>query len=329
MKAHRCCNMKDMYNPQRPILETLTRDMSTMRVRDILPGEKVDSVWDDIKQSRSVSLDIYEQRESENPWGESYFYNEADAAEDIILFPEEMSTGHAKSVYKAGDSAIDKFMRKGPDFDRFVMDLETDEEFDDTSSSEVEDDYLITDQPDIATSHEDGDHRLVTYHSAQGEPKSLPLEAAYAILCQDALSTPHTSSSNSESGEETSVEERGAKGAGRMQETELETLHSVLTDDQKQELAVLKNWKSPQQYGSIPEKDWISFLDREKSKGELGAIGNAIPFQKSRRKCENLHTIISPLLRGKSGLFTTACCAAKGRGTPIQILSTLRTLNTC
>ena len=285
MKAHRCCNMKDMYNPQRPVLETLTRDMSTMRVRDILPGEQVDSVWDDITQSRSVSLDIYEQRESENPWGESYFYNEADAAEDIILFPEEMSTGHAKSVYKAGNSAIDKFMRKGPDFDRFVMDLETDEEFDDTSSSEIEESHLIADKPDNATSHEDGGHRLVTNNSSQGEPEPLPVEAAYAILCQDALSTPYTSSSNSESGEETSVEERGAKRAGRMQETELETLRSVLTDDQKQQLAILKNWKSPQQYGSIPEKDWMSFLDREKSKGELGAIGDAVHFKKSR-PCE-------------------------------------------
>ena len=71
-----------------------------------------------------------------------------------------------------------------------------------------------------------------------------------------------------------------------MQETELETLRSVLTDDQKHELAILKNWKSPQQYGSISQKDWMSFLDREKSRGELGATGDVVPFLKSRRKSE-------------------------------------------
>ncbi|KAI4256158.1 MAG: hypothetical protein LQ352_002207 [Teloschistes flavicans] len=127
-----------MFNAQRPILETLTREMSTMRVRDVNSGEKLDSVWDDVMRSHCVPLNMEKQCISDESWVNDYFYNEDDAAEDSVLFSDELLAGIMKHVCEGGESAIDDYLRRGPEWDRFIMDLEIDEELSDRHDSHCE-----------------------------------------------------------------------------------------------------------------------------------------------------------------------------------------------
>ena len=241
--------MTDLYNPARSILETLTREKSTMRVRDIKPGEQVDSLWDDILRGRCTTLVLGKREVGGDPW-DGCFYNRADAVEDTILFPEERSTGKFDSVYKAKNSAIDDFMKKGPDFDRFILDLDTDEEPGDMTSSDEEDDGLFEDQ------------------SVQRGSKPLLLEAAHQALIQHALSADPVLSpiKNGKQNPKYKCEE---KDAGWIEEAGAEQLRGMLTDEQKQDLALLQSWRPPHEYGSDPEKDFMCFMDREKSKGKI------------------------------------------------------------
>lgn len=94
--------MRDVFNAQRPILETLTREISTMQVRDINSGEKVDSVWDDIMHSHCVPLNLEKQCVIDESWGKGYFYRAADPAEDSVLFPDESLSVTTGYVYKGG-----------------------------------------------------------------------------------------------------------------------------------------------------------------------------------------------------------------------------------
>ena len=41
-----------------------------------------------------------------------------------------------------------------------------------------------------------------------------------------------------------------------------------MTEDEKQDIALMENWKSPSIQRGDVEKDFYTFLDREKSKGE-------------------------------------------------------------
>ena len=66
-------------------------------------------------------------------------YNEADALEDRILFPEEFLGEMKDNLFKENPSEIVNFERSGPNFDprRFAYDLDTDEELsEDESNSE-------------------------------------------------------------------------------------------------------------------------------------------------------------------------------------------------
>ena len=66
----------------------------------------------------------------------SVFYTEADALEDAILFPDELVEPKSKSLYKGKANDLENFVRSGPDWGRFINDLDTDEELSDTDCSE-------------------------------------------------------------------------------------------------------------------------------------------------------------------------------------------------
>ncbi|KAK4639828.1 hypothetical protein QC761_0112310 [Podospora bellae-mahoneyi] len=47
-KAHRIRGNRDKYKHMKPVMETLTREPDTMRVRQIQPGENVKSLYDEL-----------------------------------------------------------------------------------------------------------------------------------------------------------------------------------------------------------------------------------------------------------------------------------------
>ncbi|KAL8694630.1 MAG: hypothetical protein Q9218_000725 [Villophora microphyllina] len=232
LRAHRCCQMKDMSNAQRPILETLTREMATIRVRDINPGEMVHSVWDDVMHSQCVPLNMEKQCISDESWGKGYLYNEADAAEDSVLFPNEMLAEATKFVHKGGDSAIDDYLRRGPDWDRFIMNLETDEEFSDRhesdydSSTESGDTWSDEGSDGWTSSSNDGKPDRSILEQKRSNPSSLK-GAVYTALQQDTLRK-LSGSNDQESGKKSKE-----PSARMMQEyDEFDELRRKMTDEQ-------------------------------------------------------------------------------------------------
>ncbi|KAI1147920.1 hypothetical protein F4825DRAFT_455000 [Nemania diffusa] len=97
-KAWRIMKPIDMYNGQEPFLRTLTRNEKTKRVRLIKHGEQVKSLWDEVQDpdNRFVLTDITNKRtkvfQGDTPLNGSQHYSEADAAEDAILFPDELAS---------------------------------------------------------------------------------------------------------------------------------------------------------------------------------------------------------------------------------------------
>ena len=147
-----------MYDPAAPVLKTLTRDRESQRVREIQPGEKIDSIYDDIHHegSRFIYHDTSKKEHSEPP--AHLFYNQADVLQDQILFPDEYVEDSSKaSVGEPANSLVR--LENGPVIERFIYDLDTDdedfdkpcdhsegdEEYDEEEDEEdeIEDDYSI------------------------------------------------------------------------------------------------------------------------------------------------------------------------------------------
>lgn len=127
-KAHRFRSMRDTYNVAAPILKTLTRDHSSHRVREIKAEEEAESIYDEIQhedsrfQIRGQNMEIME-----NP-PKFLFYNDADALEDRVLFPEETIGEENGFAVGAEMNKMEKLEYEAPDFKRFVHDLDTDED---------------------------------------------------------------------------------------------------------------------------------------------------------------------------------------------------------
>ncbi|KAI1745252.1 hypothetical protein F4680DRAFT_401566 [Xylaria scruposa] len=113
-KAWRIAKPVDMYNHQEPILRTLTRNNETNRVRLIKPGEKVKSLWDEVTDPRNTFIltDITKRTTKAFPGDSTLdaslqtFYNEADAEEDAILFPDELVSLNRNVPFKEVSNAI-------------------------------------------------------------------------------------------------------------------------------------------------------------------------------------------------------------------------------
>ncbi|KAL9586659.1 MAG: hypothetical protein Q9203_003783 [Teloschistes exilis] len=268
LRAHRCCEMRVVFNAERPILETLTREMSTMRVRDINSGEKADSVCDDIMRSHCVPLNLEKQCISDESWGKGYFYRAADAAEDSVLFPDESLSETTGYVYKGGDSAIDDYLRRGPDWDRFIMDLETDEDLSEShdsdrengSSSESGDTPTDEDSDGWApSSNDDFDRR-----SAERKESNRPSlkNAVHAAVMQDTLQK------LSATAEQNPAQKRNEPSAHMTKKHgEAEESRRPITNEAAKDLAQLLEWKPQSRWGSNPEHDFTSVMDREEIEG--------------------------------------------------------------
>ncbi|KAM0425389.1 hypothetical protein ACHAPT_009446 [Fusarium lateritium] len=96
--AWRVKHPRDVYQHMKPLLTTMTKEQDTMRTRLIKPGEKVESIWDTIMDERSEftlfdikghSVTCRTGQLKNSPY---MFYNEVNAAEDKILFPDEQDS---------------------------------------------------------------------------------------------------------------------------------------------------------------------------------------------------------------------------------------------
>ncbi|KAI0145127.1 hypothetical protein GGR57DRAFT_507291 [Xylariaceae sp. FL1272] len=113
-KAWRITKPIDIYNHQEPFLRSLTRNRETNRVRPIKSGEQVVSLWDDAHHQDNIF--IATDAKSGRTWtiqGDGAqklpphtLYSEADAAEDAVLFPDELVSPNRNVPFKPIRNAI-------------------------------------------------------------------------------------------------------------------------------------------------------------------------------------------------------------------------------
>jgi hypothetical protein len=130
IKAHRFRSGQDIYRPASHILKTITRENKTHRVRDIKPGEVVESIWDQITDPRAKSMSIGTNDELKPEAHHYLLYNESDALEDAVLFPEESQKAENAVIPHQSTQALHAFEREGPSIVKFIFDLDTDDEVD-------------------------------------------------------------------------------------------------------------------------------------------------------------------------------------------------------
>ncbi|KAI1347590.1 hypothetical protein F5Y01DRAFT_240286 [Xylaria sp. FL0043] len=127
-KAWRITKPSDMYNHQEHFLRTLTRNEETKRVRLIKPGEQVKSLWDEVRdpENRFIITDatnkktrIFQSDESPNMPLHT-FYNEADIAEDAILFPDELVSPNRNMPFKEVSNAVTRLQDGSGTMSRYL-----------------------------------------------------------------------------------------------------------------------------------------------------------------------------------------------------------------
>lgn len=162
----------------------------------------------------------------------SRFYNEADVREDAILFPEQAASGTVGGLFRGHETAMQEFMTKGPEWERFIYDLDTDEE---DGISDAETEYRLKNESQDEESGEEAEKRLMKGIARSQESKCSSLDDSdYEVSSSDSQVTGLTS----------------------------------LTEDEKQDFALIKGWESPMSHKEDVGKSFYTFLDREKSKGE-------------------------------------------------------------
>jgi hypothetical protein len=122
-----------------PILSTITRDRITQRARDIKPGEDVSSIFEEIKTSEML-VTAFNFRTGEIMDNDlvmrKCMYNEGDAAEDAVLFPDELLSGEVNGKFEQLSNEFLKFQRGGPSMARWIVGAEFDEALSDYTNSE-------------------------------------------------------------------------------------------------------------------------------------------------------------------------------------------------
>ena len=160
------------------------------------------------------------------------FYNEADVLEDAILFPEQAASGTVGGLFRGHETSMQNFTSKGTDWARFIKIFDTDEEYDDSDAGT---EYILEDESHDEESDKESDRRLVN-------------------------GTKRSHDSNHSSWED--IDDEAGPSDRRMMRM------PSITEEEKQDLALMKNWKSPQSQTEDVEKAYFTLLDREKSKGK-------------------------------------------------------------
>ena len=193
IKAHRMCQGMDMYTPMASILKTLVQDRETRRTRNAKPGEE--TIYDDLHHAGSKMVftpNLAEKRDKGRVGHEEFnttapanwFYSDVDAAEDLVLFPDEATLDQAggvvptKLVRDRDDPITKQLERSGTNWKRFIYDLDSDAE-----SDEVEDDGVTTSlrsdaRPDKLK------HRQNDTQATNGQTSEVADEACACAKCQ-------------------------------------------------------------------------------------------------------------------------------------------------
>ncbi|KAH7161235.1 hypothetical protein EDB81DRAFT_879566 [Dactylonectria macrodidyma] len=116
--AWRMVHPTDKYLQSKTLLQSLTRELSTMRTRQIREGEKVMSLWDMLMGERTehksavikdgtvlLNLDFDKIKST------YMFYNEANAVEDAILFSDEFSVTKGKVPFREITNGVRRIER--------------------------------------------------------------------------------------------------------------------------------------------------------------------------------------------------------------------------
>ena len=224
--------MKDMFKQAIPILKTLARDPVTFRTRDIKEGEE--SLWNMIQHGQSYYVDTNTGTIAEDQH-QDLFYNEADALEDCILFPDE-----GNALFKPNSNALAKLEERVPNMLRFIQDLDTDEE---TDPSDAEEECDRCNENSSGCSKV---HQLAARGSKIDGSDSSDMESQ---ISEDSL--------GSEIEEDPSSEKFDIR----------QHIKGTSIEDRK-DLAVLTGWKAPPRLElqrMDPDSEFRTFLDREKS----------------------------------------------------------------
>ena len=221
-------------------MKTLSRDPVTFRTRDTKGGEE--TLWDMVQRGRSQFIDL-ERRTIAEDQHDELFYNEADALEDRILFPQEHTEKNPLFKPSQGSNAVNKLENSLPNFWRFINDLDSDEESDLSDEDDV-DDQSITDGSDK------------------------PDDLALAIM-QRSNSSTSSGNHSQRNGDLTTPEDVDGSEWETDQDSNsdqdlVRRLRKGPTDSDKQDLAAMGGWEYKKRRD--PKSDFSTFLDREKSK---------------------------------------------------------------
>lgn len=216
----------------------------TFRARDIKPGEQVDSIWDTIQKGRMSSWNVNDKTKEPTEYHKpdlSKFYNEADVLEDAILFPEQATSGTVGGLFRGHETSMQDFMSKGPDWARFIQDLDTDEEYE---ASDAETEYVLEDES----------------HDEESDDEEFDEEDSNEEVGKRLVKGTHShESDHSSCGDIDKEASPSDRQIARI---------PLITEEEKQDLALMKKWKPPKSDREDVEKAFYTFLDREKSKGK-------------------------------------------------------------
>lgn len=179
IKANRFQTGLELYNPAKHILQTIYSDEEDLRTRDIPPGQedKFVSVWGRLHSSATqmkywdIDFEGETARDRDDEAPSEWKYTEADRLEDAVLFPWDRpslpdnpkgKTAEAEPALTHGKVHTDKLM---PNFERFVHDLDTDEELSDLDSNER------TESDESFTEDEEGTENDMDDPSSESAPQ--------------------------------------------------------------------------------------------------------------------------------------------------------------
>ncbi|KLU90612.1 hypothetical protein MAPG_10464 [Magnaporthiopsis poae ATCC 64411] len=113
-RAHNIRMPQDQHHRQKHVLQTLCQDATTNRIRQMRPGDD-ESVFDILTHPTESRFALYQPKSGkytehgpdENPFGQYGLYNDADAAEDEVLFPMDKEYPDMMAPFKDIRSPID------------------------------------------------------------------------------------------------------------------------------------------------------------------------------------------------------------------------------
>lgn len=116
--AWRITQPRDIYAHMKPLLQTLTRETKTMRTRQIKPGEVVKSLWEIVTDERTEfrlydikDKAITDRSDSDLAKAPYMFYSEANAAEDEVLFPDELAYSEGNVPFREIRNGVSRIER--------------------------------------------------------------------------------------------------------------------------------------------------------------------------------------------------------------------------